>query len=1208
MNVPRIFLRRWGVMLVVLLTLLISTEGVRAKLGITSGVSALGLDDFQPAALQGFGDRQNGWAWSMLWWNGHLYVGNNHSFHCAETAAINRFFPSLTPYPPNDPDIECTPDPANLDLRAEIWRWTPETNAWERVYQSPNDIAIPDHPGKFVARDIGYRGMNTFTDPDGTEALYVAGVSSQFLWPTVPPPRILRSADGLHFEPVPQDPGTFLGDFQGNGFRNQTSYNGRFYIVGGVIQGSGVLLEAENPAGGNDNFRTVSPPDMTVSAVQSFNGHLYVGVRDLANGYSVVETDATGTPPYTYTTVVPPGAYLSGLDADSEVLDMRVFNNHLYVGGNGLHVGLIGLMGPAELIRINPDDTWDVVVGEPRNTPNGMKYPISGFDAGFGSFFNGHMWRLEAFDGNLYVGTFDSSTTLKDDPILGPMLQPLMGFDLYRTPNGSDFFPITTDGFGDKFNFGARSLAATPYGLFLGTANYYYGLQIWQTTAAAGSHKSYLPLIMSSSTSGLLAQPSPVAGSAEPSPPPQLQPPGWTETEVMGDAVVVSWEPVASADHYRIVRSDIATVDLPAGLSPVSLPEEFIASDLAVSTAGSSNSSDPVKAAIWSPPEEAGTTTAAYFVDLTTTRDQRYVYWVEAVDSAGKHSMPSNIAAAPLAEPLETFSGLAASLVEMHNRGYLSLEGEREIRQALATALAQCQASDFAGAIQRLSDLRQRLDQNGQTYIAAWKAEDLSRLLRKLERRVQLAQAGLVQPAGLFGDSAPGDIERIDNFALDQLAANGRANVFVKMAADASLEAATTMLNRAERRQFVYDALTAQAAQSQAAIRSFLDSRGFRYRPFWINNSLYIYDADLALVQDLARRTDVAYVRGDHQVPLLLPVAQEASPEDVTAVEWGVHKINADAVWATGNTGQGVVVASIDTGVRYSHEALVKQYRGNNGDGTFSHDYNWFDAVGGQPVPYDNGGHGTHTMGTMVGGDGPGPQSNDIGVAPGAKWIAAKACGVIGCSDADLIAAAQWIACPTRVDGSNPDCSKAPDVVNNSWGAPGGDPFYRSYVGTWLAAGIMPVFAIGNTGPSCRSAGSPGDYRYVIGVGATDSADVLAPFSSKGPGVFRLLKPDFVAPGAQVRSSFNSGDTAYATLSGTSMAAPHVSGAIALMMSANPSAGLAEIYTALRTTTATGLGNPPNPDACLGRRYNVYPNTIYGWGRIDAFAAVNALP
>lgn len=475
-----------------------------------------------------------------------------------------------------------------------------------------------------------------------------------------------------------------------------------------------------------------------------------------------------------------------------------------------------------------------------------------------------------------------------------------------------------------------------------------------------------------------------------------------------------------------------------------------------------------------------------------------------------------------------------------------------------------------------------------------------------------LLAAMLVATTGAVPAVAPGlseGNEKIDPFVLEELAAKGQADVFVKMMADAPLNAAQNITDRVQRLQFVYDALTAHADLTQGDIRAYLDGQGIRYQPFWINNSLFAYGADLALVQALAERSDVAYVRGNHQVPLHLPVAREAGQDQqVSAVEWGIEKINAPAAWASGVTGQGVVVASIDTGVRYTHEALVRQYRGNNGDGTFSHDYNWFDATGTSPSqPGDNGGHGTHTMGTIVGGDGPGAFENDIGVAPGAKWMAAKGCGIIFCQDAWLVAAAQWIACPTRTDGTDPDCSQAPHVVNNSWGGSGGDPWYQSFVRSWVVAGIVPVFSIGNSGSACNTASSPGDYGLVIGVGATDINDLLGGFSSKGPGSFpyRVLKPDFVAPGVDVRSSFNLSDTAYTNFSGTSMAAPHVTGTVALMKSANPKVGLVIAYTALRVTSVRDLGAPPGPDECGGRAFDVYPNFIYGWGRIDAGAAVD---
>jgi subtilisin family serine protease len=441
---------------------------------------------------------------------------------------------------------------------------------------------------------------------------------------------------------------------------------------------------------------------------------------------------------------------------------------------------------------------------------------------------------------------------------------------------------------------------------------------------------------------------------------------------------------------------------------------------------------------------------------------------------------------------------------------------------------------------------------------------------------------------------------KIDELVSDELKANGRTNVFAKMAADADLTGADGIADRVTRLNHVHDTLTAQAASSQRSLTAFLDRRGVRYTSFWINNSVYVYDADRALVDALAARSDVAYVRADHQVPLHRPVSiQEADAPQ--GVEWGVSMINADDVWATGNRGAGAVVASIDTGVRWTHTALRNHYRGAAGD----HDYNWWDPDHVFAAPTDNVGHGTHTMGTMVGDDG---GANQIGVAPEARWIAAQGCDVLFCSDFDLTSSAQFLTCPTRVDGSDPDCSKAPNVINNSWGGGGGNPWYKPFTDAWMAAGIAPIFSMGNSGPGCNTAGSPGDYKFVVGVGAVNINSVLASFSSKGPGVFRPVKPDFVAPGEGVRSSYNTSDTAYAVLSGTSMAAPHVSGTVALLIADSPTASLESLYLALRDTTVKGLPNPPDPDTCGGKPYTVYPNYIYGHGRIDALGAVNALP
>jgi subtilisin family serine protease len=445
----------------------------------------------------------------------------------------------------------------------------------------------------------------------------------------------------------------------------------------------------------------------------------------------------------------------------------------------------------------------------------------------------------------------------------------------------------------------------------------------------------------------------------------------------------------------------------------------------------------------------------------------------------------------------------------------------------------------------------------------------------------------------------------VDALLAAQLAHSGRAEVFVELGSGAELAAAAAIGDRGARRQYVYDTLTAHAAASQRELKAFLDRRAIGYESFWIDNSVYLRAADAALVRELAARADVVRLRAERHLPLGGAPAPGATAP--AAVEPNILRIHADDVWAQGYTGQGIVVASIDTGVRYTHEALRGQYRGNNGDGSYSHDYHWWDPRHGLAEPADNNGHGTHLLGIGVGGDGFGPLANDIGVAPGARWIAAKGCESASCSQFSLLSAAQWVACPTRVDGSDPDCAQAPDVVDNGWGGAGGDPWYQAAVHAWRAAGIVPVFSAGASGPGCRTVGSPADYANVIGVGASDANDVLMSFSGRGPGTFRPLKPDFVAPGENIRSASSASDSAYVIYSGTSMATSHVTGTVALVLSVRPDPGYAAILRALALGAERALGAPPSPTSCAGRSYDEYPNFIYGWGRIDAAGAVAAI-
>ncbi len=286
-------------------------------------------------------------------------------------------------------------------------------------------------------------------------------------------------------------------------------------------------------------------------------------------------------------------------------------------------------------------------------------------------------------------------------------------------------------------------------------------------------------------------------------------------------------------------------------------------------------------------------------------------------------------------------------------------------------------------------------------------------------------------------------------------------------------------------------------------------------------------------------------------------------------------------------------------GVDYTHPALVDHYLGNNGDGTFTHDYHWWDPAGVCPdaAPCDNVAHGTHTMGTILGGDGPGPFTPDTGVAPGAKWIAAKGCEDLDCSESSLLSSGQWVLAPTDLNGENPDPNQRPDIVSNSWGGVPGDSFYLETVQAWRAAGIIPVFSSGNPGPFCGEGGSPGDYNEAFSVGATDIDDVIADFSGRGPSGYGKVNPDVSAPGVDVVSSVPGGG--YEAFSGTSMAAPHVAGTLALLISADNTlrGDFTAATNAIRTTAVDRLD-----DSCGGDA-DGDPNNVYGDGRIDAGAA-----
>jgi subtilisin family serine protease len=345
------------------------------------------------------------------------------------------------------------------------------------------------------------------------------------------------------------------------------------------------------------------------------------------------------------------------------------------------------------------------------------------------------------------------------------------------------------------------------------------------------------------------------------------------------------------------------------------------------------------------------------------------------------------------------------------------------------------------------------------------------------------------------------------------------------------------------------------------------------------------------LVESLASRDEVSSIEEDGFVYIDDPVTvnSEVGQDPGTLAEWGITKIQAEQAWAVAGTGTGAVIGVIDTGARPSHEAIRAGYRG----GTHS----WYDPARKSATPGDGHGHGTHVTGTIAG-------SNGIGVAPGAKWISCKGLQDNGGgSFADIVECGQFMACPHTFDGQQPDCSLVPHAVSNSWSAGSANNFFDGVIQAWHAANIIPIFSQGNGGSSCQTGRSPADsVAGTIAVGSTTNVDAISTFSSRGPSYQGHQKPDVSAPGENVRSAGHLSDTAYASMSGTSMACPHVAGLVALIKSRKPDAKFADIKRILETSSDRNLVF--DGQVCATVPDNQFPNYKYGHGRINALKAV----
>ena len=458
-----------------------------------------------------------------------------------------------------------------------------------------------------------------------------------------------------------------------------------------------------------------------------------------------------------------------------------------------------------------------------------------------------------------------------------------------------------------------------------------------------------------------------------------------------------------------------------------------------------------------------------------------------------------------------------------------------------------------------------------------------------------------------------------------ELASAGSADVlliFPEQATPLLAPLSATGNYRLHRRALV-SALRARADSEQSATRAWLDARGITHRDFWIANVIQARIPASTLTA-LATRTDIARIEPN---PLVANVFPQPGPESqmqaqaATGIAWGVSQIHATQVWAAGDTGQGVVIGGEDTGYQWNHPALQAHYRGWNG-ASANHNYNWHDAIhdstDGNPcgnnssapcddVSTNQPGHGTHTMGTMVGDDGAG---NQIGVAPGAKWIGCRNMDEGNGTPARYIECMQWMLAPTDLNGNNSNPDLAPDIVSNSWYCPPSEGCttgteLQQAVNNLVAGGIFYAAAAGNAGSGCSTvAGQPAIYDASFVVGATNDTDALASFSSRGPVTGdSKIRPDVVAPGVSIYSSLPS--NTYGQLSGTSMATPHVAGAAALLMSAFPAlmGKPLEVASILRETAVRNGVTDPVTQSCGGIASTVWPNYALGYGRVDVFAA-----
>lgn len=536
-----------------------------------------------------------------------------------------------------------------------------------------------------------------------------------------------------------------------------------------------------------------------------------------------------------------------------------------------------------------------------------------------------------------------------------------------------------------------------------------------------------------------------------------------------------------------------------------------------------------------------------------------------------------------------------------------------------------------------------------------WRQRQQPRTVRGLRTGWQVLMTGLLLLSSVLTTTPPllaqageprvGQAVQVSDYLQKQLRTTpGPVSflIILRDQVDAKATVARAQLRNGDRTAkatLLYQELTATAQRTQAPLRAWLTAQGIAYRAFYLVNMIEV-QGDAKLVEALRQRPEVQRIianpaidQGLHSLPQVphFTVLGAKEAQATPARPYGLDYTHAPDVWALGYRGQGIVVASQDTGVEWDHPALKAAYRGvitDTNTTTVTHVYNWYDAWGidGRPgrcvkdaqVPCDDDGHGTHTVGTML-GDATVISDTVLGMAPDAQWIGCRNMRDGVGTPASYTTCFQFFMAPYPQGGDPMNDGRpalAPHIINNSWGCPPAEgcdaDSLRQIVETVRAAGLMVVASAGNNGNNiplgepfsgCNTVRDPiAIYDAVFSVGAHSSSGAIASFSSRGTvtvdGSARM-KPDISAPGVSVRSTWVNG--AFNTIQGTSMASPHVAGAAALLWSAVPELiGNIDMTEQVLIKSATpvpfnqcGEGNTP-----------VTPNNTYGYGRLNVLAAV----